>query len=386
MPSRRCWTPAAAWRDWWACTTPSGARRRRGLAPGGPPGAAGWRGAAGRGGIRGGAGGPGMACCRSRQALQTAPPLVDAPPAPPAPPAHTGSGAHTFFLKQGEVQRWGGYLVNLIHYEDAASLCLAGAPGRRKAAARPRCLLVARRSTPPSRHAVLQARDGEGRPLRGRAFLGCDANPITFRCARRLLGTSASPPPSRGMGPRAEATDQQRRRAPAERCHRPLAQLLVAAVRPPARSLPLVQRHDGGLRGQPCLCQRREQRPAPQVSHPRGHLPRPRRRCWPGGQAHALPCSRLARWCCDTPTHPHPPTPCPVHVTAQGRVHGGRGCQQGQAHEQRRDARGAGLVPPPPLVCRLHDSGGAAALPWPGLGWPGLGHGPAAPRPARLGG
>lgn len=34
-------------------------------------------------------------------------------------------GAHTFFLRQGEVQRWGGYTVNLIHYEDAAELCLA---------------------------------------------------------------------------------------------------------------------------------------------------------------------------------------------------------------------------------------------------------------------
>lgn len=34
-------------------------------------------------------------------------------------------GAHTFFLRQGEVPRWGGYTVNLIHYEDAAGLCLA---------------------------------------------------------------------------------------------------------------------------------------------------------------------------------------------------------------------------------------------------------------------
>ena len=34
-------------------------------------------------------------------------------------------GPHTFFLRQGKVQRWPGYLVNLIHYEDAARLCLA---------------------------------------------------------------------------------------------------------------------------------------------------------------------------------------------------------------------------------------------------------------------
>ena len=34
-------------------------------------------------------------------------------------------GAHTFFLRTGEVPRWGGYTVNLIHYEDAASLSAA---------------------------------------------------------------------------------------------------------------------------------------------------------------------------------------------------------------------------------------------------------------------
>ena len=33
-------------------------------------------------------------------------------------------GAHTFFLRQREVPRWSGHLVNLIHYEDAACLCL----------------------------------------------------------------------------------------------------------------------------------------------------------------------------------------------------------------------------------------------------------------------
>lgn len=37
-------------------------------------------------------------------------------------------GPHTFFLKQGKVQRWPGYLVNLIHYEDAARLCHAVRP------------------------------------------------------------------------------------------------------------------------------------------------------------------------------------------------------------------------------------------------------------------
>ncbi len=38
---------------------------------------------------------------------------------------HSLRGAHTFFLRAGQVDRWGGYTINLIHYEDAASLCLA---------------------------------------------------------------------------------------------------------------------------------------------------------------------------------------------------------------------------------------------------------------------
>ncbi len=34
-------------------------------------------------------------------------------------------GAHTFFLRMSKVPRWGGYTVNLIHYEDAARLAAA---------------------------------------------------------------------------------------------------------------------------------------------------------------------------------------------------------------------------------------------------------------------
>ena len=41
---------------------------------------------------------------------------------------HSLRGAHTFFLRMGEVDRWGGYIINLIHYEDAAALCLAVCP------------------------------------------------------------------------------------------------------------------------------------------------------------------------------------------------------------------------------------------------------------------
>eukprot|EP00200_Dunaliella_tertiolecta_P005418 CAMPEP_0202355650 /NCGR_PEP_ID=MMETSP1126-20121109/10453_1 /ASSEMBLY_ACC=CAM_ASM_000457 /TAXON_ID=3047 /ORGANISM="Dunaliella tertiolecta, Strain CCMP1320" /LENGTH=301 /DNA_ID=CAMNT_0048948295 /DNA_START=238 /DNA_END=1143 /DNA_ORIENTATION=- len=64
---------------------------------------------------------------------------------------HTQRGAHTFFLRAKEIQRPGGYVVNLLHYEDAARLATSVLAG-----------------------------DGSG-PFRGRAFLGCDNHPITFR-------------------------------------------------------------------------------------------------------------------------------------------------------------------------------------------------------------
>ena len=81
--------------------------------------------------------------------------------AEPTPPAHTlpashpspeRSGAHTFFLRQGEVARWGGYTVNLIHYQDAAALCCA----------------------------VLRGQGTGGAYYRARTFLGCDGAPVTF--------------------------------------------------------------------------------------------------------------------------------------------------------------------------------------------------------------
>ena len=67
---------------------------------------------------------------------------------------HRTRGAHTFFLKQGQVARWGGYVVNLIHYEDAASLCAAVLAG----------------SGP-------GAKDGL---YRSEIFVGCDDMPISF--------------------------------------------------------------------------------------------------------------------------------------------------------------------------------------------------------------
>ncbi|EFJ47911.1 hypothetical protein VOLCADRAFT_45237, partial [Volvox carteri f. nagariensis] len=59
-------------------------------------------------------------------------------------------GAHTYFMKMGTVARPGGYVVNLLHYEDAAGM---GA-------------------------AILRG-DGSG-PFRGRVFLGTDGRPVTF--------------------------------------------------------------------------------------------------------------------------------------------------------------------------------------------------------------
>ncbi|GIL82117.1 hypothetical protein Vretimale_7121 [Volvox reticuliferus] len=63
---------------------------------------------------------------------------------------HANRGAHTYFIKVGTVPRPGAYVVNLLHYEDAAGM---GA-------------------------AILRG-DGSG-PFRGRVFLGADGNPVTF--------------------------------------------------------------------------------------------------------------------------------------------------------------------------------------------------------------
>jgi len=66
---------------------------------------------------------------------------------------HSRRGAHMYFLKIHTVPRWGQACINLIHYEDAASLCY---------------------------NAMTMAGSG-GEPLRGRVFLGCDNNPISFQ-------------------------------------------------------------------------------------------------------------------------------------------------------------------------------------------------------------
>lgn len=66
---------------------------------------------------------------------------------------HAQRGPHTFFIRQGDVARYGGYTVNMLHYEDAARLAVA----------------------------VLR---GDGAPdghWRGRVFVGADNHPLTFQ-------------------------------------------------------------------------------------------------------------------------------------------------------------------------------------------------------------
>ncbi|KXZ56139.1 hypothetical protein GPECTOR_1g118 [Gonium pectorale] len=63
---------------------------------------------------------------------------------------HATRGAHTYFMKVVNVPRPAGYVVNLLHYEDAAGMAAA----------------------------ILRG-DGSG-PFRGRVFLGADGHPIRF--------------------------------------------------------------------------------------------------------------------------------------------------------------------------------------------------------------
>lgn len=66
---------------------------------------------------------------------------------------HAARGPHTFFIRQGIVERYGGYTVNMIHYEDAARLALAVLRGDGS---------------------------GDGGGWRGRVFVGTDNHPLTF--------------------------------------------------------------------------------------------------------------------------------------------------------------------------------------------------------------
>lgn len=68
---------------------------------------------------------------------------------------HAQRGPHTFFIRQGEVARYGGYTVNMLHYEDAAGLAAAALRGDGAAAE-------------------------DGGRYRGRVFVGTDGHPLTF--------------------------------------------------------------------------------------------------------------------------------------------------------------------------------------------------------------
>jgi nucleoside-diphosphate-sugar epimerase len=67
---------------------------------------------------------------------------------------HAARGPHTFFIKMGEVARYGGYVVNMLHYEDAARIAMA----------------------------VLTGQGSEGEAgWKGQVFVGADGNPLTFQ-------------------------------------------------------------------------------------------------------------------------------------------------------------------------------------------------------------
>jgi len=93
---------------------------------------------------------------------------------------HRTRGAHTFFLKQGKVDRWGGYLVNLIHYEDAASMCHAVLTGK-----------GAGNSNSGNFNNITSTNNH-----RSRVFLGCDGHPVTFEDMIKAVEKSGELPGS----------------------------------------------------------------------------------------------------------------------------------------------------------------------------------------------
>jgi nucleoside-diphosphate-sugar epimerase len=76
---------------------------------------------------------------------------------------HAARGPHTFFLRQGTVERYAGYTVNMLHYEDAARLAVAALRSDGAAAAA----------------AAGEQPAAAGR--RGHIYVGCDGVPLTFR-------------------------------------------------------------------------------------------------------------------------------------------------------------------------------------------------------------
>lgn len=105
---------------------------------------------------------------------------------------HANRGAHTYFFKVQQVPRPGDYVVNLLHYEDAADLAVqvwhsncAGDEGAGPGRGLRRSLSnvdPALAPTPFSWAARSQVLNGSGSgPFRHKVFLGSDNNPVTFK-------------------------------------------------------------------------------------------------------------------------------------------------------------------------------------------------------------
>lgn len=88
---------------------------------------------------------------------------------------HETRGAHAYFLRQGTSPGYGGGLVNQIHYDDAASLCVA---------------------------ALLRGQKGQ-------VFLGCDGVPLT----REAIAEAAAKPSHKGCVFTGEAEEGSQGRA-----------------------------------------------------------------------------------------------------------------------------------------------------------------------------
>lgn len=124
---------------------------------------------------------------------------------------HATRGPHSFFFKVGAVPRFGGYTVNMLHYEDAASLAVAVLKGGAGAGA----------SAGAAAGGAADEQQQQQQPrksFRGEVFLGCDNHPLTFDEMVRACESSGlpayaggvtftSPPPAegapRGRGKRA---------------------------------------------------------------------------------------------------------------------------------------------------------------------------------------
>jgi len=122
---------------------------------------------------------------------------------------HSTRGAHSFFFKAGEIPRWGGYAVNMLHYEDAADIAVAimkgggqggmGAEGSGAPSATASAALAGGAAARTSGGGGGESGGaGGGEPKqqqqhRGAIFLGCDGHPLTFDAMVRACESSGLP-------------------------------------------------------------------------------------------------------------------------------------------------------------------------------------------------